>query len=127
MKSLKQIIQEKLVIDKTIKSGNNSDFYCIIAINNKAYKDLQEEFSDALIAGPPDKSLPCAFIFHKDIIKFLDIKYIKSGEIKIYDFSEKYNDDIDKFEKDYSSGKIKFDDFLNTFKKLKYEDIQKID
>ena len=107
MKNLKDIIIERLKINKDI--GNDIDKYYILFAVYGGWDYLADEIGDTMIVG--DKgSGPSIFIVDYKTLLTLDKDYFDDKSITIFRIPEKYQDDIDKFEKDYYDGKINLDD-----------------
>ena len=107
MKNLKDIIIERLHITKD--TGNDIDeFYILFAVYG-GWDYLADEIGDTMIVG--DKgSGPSIFIVDYKTLLTLDKDYFEDKSITIFRIPEKYQDNIDKFEKDYYDGKINLDD-----------------
>ena len=107
MKNLKDIIIERLHINKD--TGNNINEYYILLAVYGGFDYLADEIGDAMCVG--DKgSGPSIFIVDYKTLLTLDKDYFEDKSITIFRIPEKYQDDIDKFEKDYYDGKINLDD-----------------
>ena len=107
MKNLKDIIIERLHITKD--TGNDIDEYYILLGIYGGWDYLADEIGDAMISG--DKgSGPSIFIVDYKTLLILDKDYFEDKSITIFRIPLKYQDDIDKFEKDYYDGKINLED-----------------
>lgn len=108
MKNIKQHIQEKLIINKHSKIKQTNKYYILLAVY-KGWDYLVDEIGDVMIAG--DKgSGPSIFIVDYKTLLTLDKDYFEDKSITIFNIPEKYQNDINKFEKDYYNGNIYLDD-----------------
>lgn len=107
MKNLKDVIIERLHINKD--TYNDIDKYYILLSVYGGWDYLADEIGDTMISG--DKgSGPSIFIVDYKTLLTLDKDYFDDKSITIFRIPEKYQDNIDKFEKDYYDGKINLDD-----------------
>lgn len=110
MKNLKDIILEKLIINKNIKINSYEDikdFRVIIAFN-KHFNKLKRKYKDSMVAPPIGN--PICFILHKDDIQAYKDKlnYI-DGDLRTYLIPEKYKT-IEEFKEDWIYNDISKED-----------------
>ena len=107
MKFLKDSILEKLIINKNSKIKPRNVYYALLGVYD-GWDYLAYKIRDACVG---DKgSGPSIFIVDHKTLLTLDKEYLEDKYITIFRIPEKYQDDIDKFEKDYYDGKINLED-----------------
>lgn len=115
-----QQIDEKLVFNKHTKEKKDN-YYILLAVYD-GFDYLAYEFGDSMIVG--DKgSGPSIFIVDYKTLLTLDKDYFENKSITIFRIPKKYQDDIDKFEKDYYDGKINLDDDCEEFNDTELDNI----
>lgn len=129
MKNINNFILEKLVINKNIKNQFHNIYYALLGVYG-GYDYLVDNLGDAMITGD-NGSGPNIFIVKYNILITLDKKYFEfgtdiiNGTISIWNVPEKYQDNINKFKKDYEDGKINLDDDCKEFDNGEYDKILK--
>lgn len=126
MKALKEIILEKLIINKNSKIKNQSDFYIVITESNEVFSELNKQYRNKHITKPDGWVI---FVLGKNEVKQLNKDDIIDDHLWVYDIPEQYRDDIEKFKDDYKKGIISYFEIKNKNKnhKLTIEDIENLD
>ena len=107
MKQINNYIQEKLILNKTVKT-NKCKYYILLGVY-EGFDYLVDNFGDFMIVG--DKgSGPSIFIATLEVLLDIDKEYFENKSITIWKMPEKYENNIDQFEKDYYDGKINLED-----------------
>ena len=126
MKSLLNIIQEKLVINKHSKVKTQSDYYIVITESSKSFPELRSQYKNKMLVS---KDTGWAlFVLEKNEVKQINKDYIQHNLVWVYNILEEYKDDVKKFKDDYINGEISYFDLKNkNRKKLTVKDIENLD
>lgn len=108
MKYFKNYIQEKLILNKNSKNNEHIKYYVLLGIY-EGFDYLTDKFGNELIEGDLGSG-PSIFIINNKKLLSIDKKYLDDGSISVWNISEKYQNNIDQFKKDYYNGKINLED-----------------
>lgn len=121
MKKLKDTIIEKLIINKDSKSKEKNLWYALLGVY-EGYDYLVDEIGDAMITGDKGSGINI-FIVPYNILLTLDREFFEDKSITIWYIPEKYQHNIDQFEKDFEDGIINLDDDCIEFNDVDYNKI----
>ena len=107
MKNLNNYITERLRINKNMSVKDNT-YYALLGNDYRGYDYLVNNLGDTMITGDNGSGINIFIVQYKVLIT-LDKKLFDDKFITIWNISEKYQDNIDKFETDFQNGTINLD------------------
>ena len=108
MKTLKDIIVERLHINKDI-GNDNHEWYALLGVYHGYFYLVDKLGDDNMIIGDKGSGLNIFIVNYNTLIK-LDYKHFGDNTISVFIIPEKYQDNLSKFEKDYYNGVINLED-----------------